>query len=159
MSSPSLLGELTTEEFREKLAGVTSKEQPRKDGTKTEVRELAIQFVSLLPVAYGEQLDRMALWSRIATAIESAVAKTVSSDTDFFAQHVFEHIKADAAKASASDPLSAALFAMGELDESDAGEFLAYIRTHTIPLIVRARARWEGIKKASKAKKENKADA
>lgn len=102
-------------------------------------RPLAVQFCAALPAVFGESLDRMTLWDKIASAIQSGYAKTVSGDLDLFIQHVLESIKSEPGKAVACVPLMDAMDAMQALKEHERQDWLAYLVTHLIPVLAAAR--------------------
>lgn len=100
---------------------------------------LAVQFCAALPSVFGQELDRMTMWDKIAAAIQSGYAKTVSGDIDLFVQHVLESIKADPAKAVACELLTDSIDNLHKLDEQDRQDWLTYLVTHLIPVLVHAR--------------------
>lgn len=81
----------------------------------------------------------MTMWTKIANAIQSGYAKTVSGDIDLFVQHVLESLQVDPAKAVASERLTMALDALHELPEQERQDWLQYLVTHLIPILVHAR--------------------
>jgi hypothetical protein len=104
---------------------------------------LAIQFCASLPSVFGESLDRMTMWDKIAAAIQSGYAKTVSGDLDLFVQHVLESIQADPAKAVACERLTDAIDELQRLPEQERQDWLQYLVTHLIPVLVYARRDWK----------------
>lgn len=79
------------------------------------------------------------MWDKIASAIQSGYAKTVSGDLDLFVQHVLESIQADAAKAVACEKLTDAIDDLQRLPEHERQDWLQYLVTHLIPVLVYAR--------------------
>jgi hypothetical protein len=102
-------------------------------------KAVAVQFCAALPAVFGESLDRMTMWDKIASAIQSAYAKTVSGDIDLFVQHVLESIKADPARAVANEGLVEAIESLQMLPENERQDWLQYVVTHLIPVLVYAR--------------------
>lgn len=102
-------------------------------------RDIAIQFCAALPSVFGNELDRMTMWDKIAAAIQGGYAKTVSGDLDLFTQHVLETIKAEPARAVASERFTAALDALHALHGQERQDWLEYLATHLIPVLVHAR--------------------
>lgn len=98
-----------------------------------------MQFCAALPAVFGQELDRMTMWDKIASAIQSGYAKTVDGDIDLFVQHVMESIKADPSKAVACELLTDSIDNLHKLDEQDRQDWLTYLVTHLIPVLVHAR--------------------
>jgi hypothetical protein len=109
-----------------------------------------------LPEVYGAALDRTGLWDRIGTGLESACAKTPGADHEYFINEVLGHIKATPAAVAACDGIAATLATVGAWTETDRQAWILYIRTHLIPVLVHARAAWEGIKTARKGVKKSR---
>lgn len=146
MSSQSINGlipdpnpSLSTEQLRQRLAGLIDPLAEKAEWHDEIAKGLAIQFCAALPAVFGESLDRMTMWDKIAAAIQSGYAKTVSGDIDLFVQHVLESIKADAAKAVACERLTDAIDDLQRLREQDRQSWLQYLVTHLIPVLVYAR--------------------
>ncbi len=79
------------------------------------------------------------MWDKIAAAIQSGYAKTVSGDIDLFTQHVLESIQADASEAVACKRLTDAIDSIQQLPEERRQDWLRYLVTHLIPVLVYAR--------------------
>ena len=133
------LESLSCDEFRRKLAGLGDPAEKRPVGFRSAADKLAVEFCTALPAVFGEQLDRITLWGKIATSIQSAYAKTVSGDTGLFVQQVLESIQADPAQAVACDKLVQVMDDLDSMDETAAKEWMAYLVTHLIPVLAKAR--------------------
>ena len=142
MNTPALLGELTTEEFRQKLAGLIDPQENQTSDRRAELKEVSIMFAACLPEMFGDELDRKTLWNRIGTGIQTAFAKTAGDDHEFFIQQVLEHIKAEPAKASVNTTLAEVIARLGEWPSSDRQAWITYFHTHLIPVLVHARKAW-----------------
>lgn len=151
---PSSLPTLTTEQMRQKLAGLLDLSASRPPEFREACRSLAIQFCAALPRIFGESLDRLTLWDRIASAIQTAHAKTTGGDIDAFVQHVCEHIKADPSRAVADDEFGEVSDRLFSATDQERREWMTYVATHLIPVLTQARRRWELAKQQAKAAQE-----
>lgn len=138
-SLPPKIPSLNTVELRQRLASLIDPQAEKEEWFNETAKELAIHFCSALPSVFGESLDRMTMWDKIAAAIKSGYAKTVSGDIDLFVQHVLESIKADESKAVASERLTHAIDQLQSLETHERQDWLQYLVTHLIPVLVHAR--------------------
>lgn len=125
--------------MRQRLASLIDPQAEKLEWHAEFAKGLAIQFCAALPAVFGESLDRMTMWDKIASAIQSGYAKTVDGDLDLFVQHVLESIKADPAKAVACESLTDAIDDLQRLPEQERQDWLQYLVTHLIPVLVYAR--------------------
>lgn len=130
---------LSTEEMRQRLAGLIDNQAEKPEWYTHVAKGLAIDFCASLPSVFGSELDRLTMWDKIGNAIKSGYAKTVSGDIDLFVQHILESIQADASKAVACDRLTEAIDALQQLPEQERQDWLQYLVTHLIPVLVHAR--------------------
>jgi hypothetical protein len=147
-----LLGELTTEEFRQKIAGLIDPQEAQSPERRQELKDLSIKFAAALPEVFGSELDRITMWDRIGTGLQAAFAKTAGDDHEFFIQQVFEHIKAEPSKASICQAIGEVIATLGGWTSSDRQAWITYFSTHLIPILVHARAGWTQTKETRKAK-------
>ena len=138
----AMIGELTTEQFRQKLAGLSDPQATVADDRRGEIKELCIRFAAELPALFGEDLDRKTMWDRIGSGLQSAFAKTSGGDQEFFIQQVLTHVLASPSAAAANPVIGEILIALGGWSLEDRQAWLGYFNTHLIPLLVHARARW-----------------
>ena len=144
---PPPLAIVDFDEFRRKLAGLDAPEF-RPSMTPAVIKDTCIRFVSILADLFGDDLDRMTLWSRIDTALATSLGKVGSSDdVDSFASLCLEHVRADAGRSASCQPLLAILDTLGRAPAEDRRSFLAYFRDHRYPALVFGRQRWELVKK------------
>lgn len=133
---------LDTEQWRQKLAGLID---PR-DAVPAELKQLgqdnAIRFVATLPMLFGRELDRTTLWDRIASAIETAYAKTAGADTDFFISEVMRHIKAPRGMVAASNRLLQVMDLLHDASTVERQAWLDYLVTHVDTILVHSRRTW-----------------
>lgn len=130
---------LSRDDFRRRLAGLGDPQEKQPIGFRSDADKLSVEFCTALPAVFGQELDRMTLWGKIASAIQSAYAKTAGGDVGFFTQQVLESIKADPAQAVACEKLLDAMDSLNSLDETKAKEWMAYLTTHLIPVLAKAR--------------------
>jgi len=145
-----LLGELTTEEFRLRLACLIDPHEKIASDQRAIIKDLAIQFAAELPALFGETLDRVTMWDRIGSGLQSAFAKSAGADYEFFVNDVLDHIKASPSQASANENIEVVLSTLDGWSISDRQAWLSYFHTHLIPVLVRARSAWANKKKSSK---------
>lgn len=150
------IGELTTEEYRQKIAGLIDPQEKQSTERRDEVKQLAIDFVAMLPEVFGAVLDRLTMWDRIATGLQVAFAKTPGTDHEHFIQQVLEHVKTDTSKAAVCKNLMTILTTLSEWSPTDRQAWITYFKTHLVPVIVHARAAWEKKKQSPKKKKKDK---
>lgn len=136
---PPPLETLDTNELRQRLACLIDPVAEKAAWFDDVARDIAIQFCASLPSVFGDSLDRMTMWDKIAAAIQSAYAKTVSGDLELFTQHVLESIKAEPARAVANEKFNAAVDALAALHGQERQDWLQYLATHLIPVLVHAR--------------------
>lgn len=153
-----VLGELTTEQYRQKIAGLIDPQEQQTPERRDEIKQLAIQFVALLPEVFGETLDRLTLWDRIGTGLQTAFAKTPGIDHEHFIQQVLEHIKSETSKAARCKSLAEVLLILSEWSPADRQAWIAYFHTHLVPIVVHAKIAWDA-KKAKRTKKSTSPNA
>lgn len=106
------------------------------------MKQLAINFCSILPRLFSDELDRMSMWDRIANGITVGVKRS-GGDVEIFANTVLEYIKANAAMMAACDPLAGLLCELEQLDEAERRDFLRIIDQKKNVIIVHARNQWK----------------
>lgn len=137
------LEKLDTEMFRQRLAGLIDPAAVIDDKDKVLNRETAITFLATLPMVFGRELNRMTLWSRIASGVEMAHAKTVGADYEFFISQVLRHIKAPRWASSSSSRLMLVMSALEAADTVARQAWLDSLVTHLDALLVHSRSHWE----------------
>jgi hypothetical protein len=154
-SLPPLLDGLTTEQFRQKIAGLLDQHQELPVDFKEEQKNRAIEFVACLPEVFGSELERTTLWDRIGTALQSAYAKTVGTDYEFFISRVMEHIKAEPASVARCQTVQWVMEWLADCPDEARQAWLAYMHTHLYAVLVHAKARWELTKADRKSERES----
>ena len=134
---PSAIASVDTELLRHRLAGLVDPQAEKSQWFDDVAKELAVGFCAALPLVFG--LDRLTMWDKIASAIQSGYAKTVGGDLDLFCEHVFESIKAEASRVVSCEPLEVCMDRMAELDAQQRQDFLQYVVTHLRPCLIQAK--------------------
>ena len=146
-SPPPIPVTLDTEAIRRKLAGLSDPGRlAGSAGETSEIRETASRLCSILASLFGDDLDRLTLWSRIDSALSTAVAKVSDGDLDRLVSLCLDHVKADPAKAAACEPLGHLISIFGVRPPAWRMALLNYLGTHRYAVLVHGRARWEDVK-------------
>lgn len=142
------------DEFRRRAAGLTDPAQ-RSAGAADEasIKEEATQLCLTLCELFGDGLDRLTLWDRIASALVTAAAKCDDGDLDRFASLCLEHVKADAAAAARHEGFSAWVTTSATRDAAYRQAFVRHVALKAPVVLVYARAAWEARKQTRRAAK------
>lgn len=141
---------LNTEQFRQRLAGLIDPADELAPEQIQSQRDIAVLFVAALPQVFGENLDRMTLWDRIGTAIQTAYAKTAADDCDFFISRALEHVQAAPADVARNENIARVMAWAADATPEERQAWLGYMTTHLYSVLVRARQIWEAYKIESK---------
>jgi hypothetical protein len=143
---------IDTVQLRQRLAGLIDHQSQRQEWHDKVAKEIAIKFCAALPIVFGESLDRLTMWDKINAAIQAGYAKTATGDIDLFVQCVLESIQAEAAKVVACDELTDAIDLIHlNVPGDHRQDFLEYLVTHLIPILVYARRAHKARMEASKS--------
>ena len=139
---------LDTQGLRQKLMGLADPHRTAADsaGEQNEIRDVAARLCSILASLFGEGLDRITLWDRIGSALETAGAKVSDDDLDRFVSLCLEHVQASPAKAAACDALAQLISTFAVRPAEWRHALLRYLHTHRYAVLVHGRARWEQVK-------------
>lgn len=137
---------ISTEDLRRQLAGLEDPDRAPGLSESVEIKDAAHRLGCVLAHLFGDSLERTTLWERIGSGFAAACAKVDDGDLDRFASLCLDHVKADAAKAAACEPLAQLLetFAVRPVEWRQG--FVRYIRTRYYAVIVHSRSRWERVK-------------
>lgn len=143
------------QQWRLKLAGLTDPDSSGDDGNPNaaEHRAAAVDLCLCLCELFGESLDRVTLWDRIASALATAAAKCHDGDTDRFASLALEHVKADPGAATRHEGFCAWMLSCGERPSSWRQGFVRYVVTHSFAALAHGRRAWEQRKTERTAKR------
>jgi hypothetical protein len=120
------------------------------NSASAEHKDMAVKLCVVLCELFGESLDRMTLWDRIASALATAAAKTNDGDTDRFISIALDHVRADAGKASRNEVLPMMLYDMAEKPAAWRQGFVRYVASHSFAILAHGRLKWEHVKAARK---------
>lgn len=150
MPEQSELTFISAAEYRQKIAGLIDPEAEVQESEREKMRQTAVKIISTAARLFGEELDPKTRWTRVATAIESAIAKTIGSDHEFFLQQILQHVKADPDKASSDAELADLLEEIGSWSASEKQRLIAFMSTHLFAMLSYARNNRLASKKAAK---------
>jgi hypothetical protein len=137
-------------QFRLKVAGLIDPNRKTGQAEEASIKEEAKSLCLILCELFGESLDRMTLWDRIATALKTSAAKCDDGDTDRFVSLCLESIKADDAAAARHQEFSWWVSTMSARDDAHRQAFIRHINTKTPIVLVHARNAWEERKQIKK---------
>jgi hypothetical protein len=141
-------------EFRKKVVGLIDPNRHATGAAETQaVKETAVQLCLILCELYGDTLDRMKLWDRIATALSVAASKCDDGDTDRFISLCLEHVQADPAAAARHELFANWVSTMGVRDAAHRQMFVRVAGQQSYVILVHARSAWEKRKETKMAAK------
>ena len=121
------------------------------------VKMEAVRLCSIFPELFGDDLDRMTLWNRIGSAIETSVVKS-NGNIEVFVNSCLEHIKATASKVATHDELNNWISVCSVKPDDWKRNFFHYVSTRFFLIIAKARQEWEVKKAHKKSERESKKD-
>lgn len=128
-------------EFRQRLAGLIDPRGANETVFADEIRERAIAFVvGLCEVFNAKSLDRKTIWERVGSALETAHAKTVGVDVEFFVSRALEHVLAEPGRVAASAALGETIAWLHERTEAERQAWLTYLSQKRYAVLIHARA-------------------
>lgn len=151
---PPKLGTMTTEEYRQRLAGLADPEKRPAVQSREQIREQAIGFASLLPRVFGSELERTTLWDRIGSGLQTAYAKT-QTDYELFINQVLSHIKAEPSRVANCQELWEVMETIDGWDQSSRESWMLLFHSHQIVILVHAKQRWTDYLEFVAEKKRN----
>lgn len=144
---------IDVEEFRRRMAGLIDPNRKTGAAETASVKEEAKQLCLALCELFGDSLDRMTLWDRIATALTSSAAKCDDGDTDRFAAMCLEHVKGEPAAAARHVGFGNWVTTMAERDDAYRQALIRHCGAKAAIVLVHTRAAWENIKKMKAVQK------
>lgn len=114
-----------------------------------EIKQLAINFCSILPELFSSDFDRKSMWTRIGNGITSA-CKKCGGDYEVFVSLSLDFIKAEPGLMAANARLEEWLLSMDAKDDESKKEFLRTIENKSNVVLVYARQLWNEIKGVAK---------
>lgn len=143
MSTLQSLPSVSTEDLRAMLAGLVDPQAQKPEFYEVQAKLLAVNFCASLPSVYGSTLDRMKMWEKIGSALQSGYAKTAGGDVDLFVNHVLDSIQADMGRVVASAKLEEALNDLQLLPQNDRQDWLQWLISHLAPVLLEARRQYK----------------
>ena len=149
----STLPSIDYQEFRRRITGLMDQETPLAESANDEMREMSANLACLLAEVFGEELDRLTLWSRIDSAFKTACSKVTDGNMEMFLNHCLEHVKADPVRVCANESVGALLKALSEKPLEWRLAFTRYISSRIYAVLVHGREAWSWKKLDNKVKK------
>lgn len=112
------------------------------------IKDTAIRMCVALAAVFSDDLDRLTLWNRIGSALNTALAKSEPNDCYQFFNHCLDHVKADH-NATATHVLCKRVIALLEtiVKMKVEQQLLEYIRKYHFLIVAMAREEWQIEKK------------
>lgn len=133
--------------FRRKLAGLADPERRATPGEAVNYRNEATAWVVVLCRLFGDELDRLTLWSRIDTALRTAGDKAPEGDLDRWCDLCLEHVRADPGRAAADEKHVAWRTVNDAKDLSWKLSFVRWVASNPYAAVTHGRLAWEEYKK------------
>lgn len=150
MSLPQPLPSLDTQSLRAALAGIVDNHATVETADFRGVaRELWVNYLSTLPLVFGDSLERKTMWSKIGAVVIAAIAKTRDGDLSQFHHYVLEGIQSELSLAVACKPLSLALMAILDHSPSHHASLLHFLRDRVATLLTFAQSKWTDYKESA----------
>lgn len=146
---------LSAKEFRQKIAGLIDQNQILSNEEQKEIKESAINFCSILPELFGDNLDRLTLWERIGNGLVICTTKC-SGDFEVFINQILSYIQADSGKVAASERFNNIISEFLSKPKIWKESFLRTIQAKHFLIIVHARAIWNSLKEEKEEKRNKK---
>jgi Tfp pilus assembly protein PilP len=96
---------------------------------------------------FGDSLERVTLWTKIDAALVAACAKVADADLDRFVSLCLETVRAEPARAAASEPLFQMVTTFAARPPEWRHAFVEHVRHRRFAVVAHGRARWEACKK------------
>lgn len=139
-----MMGKLTPEKFRQALAGFTDAAIIN-ISDKENIKNEAIRYCSILASLFGSDLDRMTLWDKIGTSIESAGMKS-KTDIEQFMNYCLDSIQAEHSRVASSESLLSIIQSWNSKPESWKIQLIQYLTKNKFTVLIFARERWNEFK-------------
>lgn len=146
----STLQGLSTEQFRQKVAGLLDPSREVSDLEKKNLKEEAIRFLSILAKHYRLRESRTEMWGDIGNVVEKSLAKLGGSpDLERLANDCMEGIHADIAISSACPAFAQMIEVFDARDVEWCSHFCTALKQHLRTWIVFARTRYKDSKEGT----------
>lgn len=152
-SIPSAPPALTPEVWRQRLAGLVVPE-PEEDAIP-EWRDVGASLVATCARFFNhDELDSKTMWTRIETAVSSAVAKAPNGEGDVLVSAALEHVKADAGFVAGDAHTRVLIRSINERSATWRAGLATYLRTALYTAMVFGRELHEERKQARADERE-----
>lgn len=133
--------------FRLVLAGLVDPDYAGEDSAAAaQHREWAVDWCVCLCDLFGDSIDRVTLWTKIAAALSAACAKCDDGDVERFVDLCLRTVQADAGLAAASPDLDRLLLTASAKPISWRQGLVRYIESRTFAITAHARRQWGTVK-------------
>ncbi len=140
---------MSAEEFRQKLAGLVNPNQMMKEEEIEKVKEKTIEFCSILPELFGDDLKRITLWERISHGLIVSSAKA-NGDIELFINQILLYIKAEPSNVASNKHLSDFIEFILSQSRNWQEQFIRTCESKYMFICVKARLIWNTKKEENK---------
>ena len=133
--------ELSPEEFRRKLAGLTDPARRLPDMELDVIKDEAVRLCLILAELFSEDLDRKTLWERIGNGLAACAAKC-GGDWELLVEGLLEFIKADPGRVAAHPRIENWIDSMGLKPKEWKDQFIRVCEAKRMFIVVKARQQW-----------------
>lgn len=143
------MNELTTDEFRARLAGLTLEEHEELDSE--EMLDLASKIVFALAKHFNrDELEATTLWDRIASGITTACEQVDNGDVTRWLDICLAHVMATPGAVAGDAELRSVMASLAAMDDQKRIQFLAFIKSRVYGILMVGRDLWEQRKGGAK---------
>ena len=136
---------LSPEEFRKKLAGLTD---PARRLPVTEldvIKDEAVKLCLILAELFSDDLDRKTLWERIGNGLAVCAAKC-GGDWELLLEGLLEFVKADPGRVASNKKIGMWIDLMALKPQEWKDQFIRVCEAKRMLLVVKARQLWNSQK-------------
>lgn len=142
---------LTPELFRQKLAGLVDESNSVDACDVIAFEAQAIDLAVAMAEVFGDQLDRVTLWSRIASGLEQSSRENPNAPLSLV-NGCLMHVKADPMKTASNERVASVVATVSRCNEVWSRQWARWIINHIHVVVIKARAEWQVIKSERVAK-------
>lgn len=140
---------LSRDHFRLKLAGLVDEAQHVASTEATAFEAQAVDLALAMAELFGDDLDRITLWSRIASGLEQC-ARENAGDAMALVNGCLLHVKADATRTACNDRIAQVIEVVSPQSQIWGRQWARWIVGHIHIIIIKSRTQWQAIKLAKK---------
>ena len=105
------------------------------------MRDEIVNFISILPELFSDDLDRKTLWERIGNGLMISIAKS-GGDFEAFINGCLSYIKADHGKVAANENFASWVSVAFTRPNEWRVQFMRFIERKNFLVVLKARAQW-----------------